>query len=215
MILTIFFDFDGVILDSVSVKTEAFRKMYLKYGQGTADAVVKHHLENGGMSRYEKFRLYHDLHLNIKLDKKKIENLADIFSSLVVQKVIDSKAIEGALEFIDQNYDKFNMYIVSGTPQNEMRRIIASLHIESRFKGVFGSPNQKQTHVDDIIKDCQYNREECVFIGDALADYNAAQENEVKFILVENSNNTDLFKGVNHIYRMQNLLNLKAFLSEL
>ena len=57
MIKTIFFDFDGVILNSVNVKTEAFRDMYKQYGDDIAQKVVNHHLANGGVSIFEKFRL--------------------------------------------------------------------------------------------------------------------------------------------------------------
>ena len=39
----IFFDFDGVIANSVSCKTEAFRDLYLPYGDKIADQVVQHH----------------------------------------------------------------------------------------------------------------------------------------------------------------------------
>ena len=44
----IFWDFDGVIKDSVPVKTEAFRKIFLPFGANVAKKVVGHHLENGG-----------------------------------------------------------------------------------------------------------------------------------------------------------------------
>ena len=39
-IKNIFFDFDGVIAESVSAKTEAFREMYLPYGIDIANQVV-------------------------------------------------------------------------------------------------------------------------------------------------------------------------------
>ena len=55
----IFFDFDGVILDSVDCKTQAFEKMYSKYGNDIAKKVKKYHLNNGGVSRFEKFRFWH------------------------------------------------------------------------------------------------------------------------------------------------------------
>ena len=43
MIETILWDFDGVIAESVDVKGEAFREMYLKYGVDIADKVLDHH----------------------------------------------------------------------------------------------------------------------------------------------------------------------------
>ena len=36
---SIIFDFDGVILDSVNIKTNSFYKMYIKYGLDVAKQV--------------------------------------------------------------------------------------------------------------------------------------------------------------------------------
>ena len=66
----IFFDFDGVIAESVEIKTEAFREMYISYGKEISEGVVNHHLANGGMSRFKKFPFYHDRFLNQKLSQK-------------------------------------------------------------------------------------------------------------------------------------------------
>ena len=53
------FDFDGVILDSVSIKTEAFAELYLQYGKIIQNKVVQYHLKHGGISRYNKIKYFH------------------------------------------------------------------------------------------------------------------------------------------------------------
>ena len=63
----IFWDFDGVIKDSVPVKSEAFRKLFSPYGKKVTNSVVEHHMANGGMSRYKKIPYYF-----IRQDKKPI-----------------------------------------------------------------------------------------------------------------------------------------------
>ena len=50
MIKAIFWDFDGVIADSVNVKTDAFYELYLPYGKNIAEKVKEYHLANGGFS---------------------------------------------------------------------------------------------------------------------------------------------------------------------
>ena len=52
------FDFDGVIAESVSAKTDAFREMYLPYGEEIANQVVDYHINHGGVSRFEKFKYW-------------------------------------------------------------------------------------------------------------------------------------------------------------
>ena len=59
MIKTIIFDFDGIILESIDVKTEAFKKLYQPFGSSISNKVVENHLANGGISRYEKIKIYH------------------------------------------------------------------------------------------------------------------------------------------------------------
>ena len=52
----IIFDFDGVITDSVNIKKEAFAELYSKYGSRIQKKVVNHHLEHGGISRFDKIK---------------------------------------------------------------------------------------------------------------------------------------------------------------
>ena len=48
----VFWDFDGVIKDSVDVKTQAFIDLFDAYGSNVVQAVVAHHIKNGGISRF-------------------------------------------------------------------------------------------------------------------------------------------------------------------
>ena len=59
MISIIILDFDGVILESVSVKTEAFRTLF-SFAPEYVEEIVKFHKDNGGMSRFDKFRYIFD-----------------------------------------------------------------------------------------------------------------------------------------------------------
>ena len=88
MLKGIIFDFDGVIAESVQVKTDAFAALYVTYGKDIVDRVVEHHESNGGMSRFEKIKIYHGLFLNKTITEGEITDLANQFSELVVEKVI-------------------------------------------------------------------------------------------------------------------------------
>ena len=55
----IFWDFDDVIKDSVSVKTKAFSILFEKYGREIQEKVVSYHLENGGVSRFDKVKYFY------------------------------------------------------------------------------------------------------------------------------------------------------------
>ena len=109
MIKNIFFDFDGVIAESVNVKTEAFRTLYLPFGEEISEKVVKHHRDNGGMSRFEKFRLYHEEFLGKKIDDVEVNELSEEFSHIVKQGVIDSPEVFGSHKFLKDNFRKYKM----------------------------------------------------------------------------------------------------------
>ena len=57
MIRGIAFDFDGVLVESVDVKTKAYARLFEEYGEGVVSRVVDYHLTNGGVSRFVKFRV--------------------------------------------------------------------------------------------------------------------------------------------------------------
>ena len=50
----VIFDFDGVILDSSSLKTECFLKLYSQY-EDVYEEAKKYHFDNKGMSRFRQF----------------------------------------------------------------------------------------------------------------------------------------------------------------
>ena len=182
MIKNIIFDFDGVILDSVNIKTEAFFNLYEKYGPDISKKVVDYHLLNGGISRYEKFTYFGKNFLNYEYSQSEINNLSSKFENLVKEKVCNASFIKGAYEFIKTYYKKYNFYISTGTPQNEIEYIVMERQLKSFFVGVYGSPSNKISHIKKILSNSVDKNEEYLFIGDSLNDYEAANIMDINFI---------------------------------
>tara|TARA_Y100000590_G_scaffold142430_1_gene163420 strand:- start:2048 stop:2710 length:663 start_codon:yes stop_codon:yes gene_type:complete len=194
----IIFDFDGVIAESVEIKTEAFRDMYSSYGKEISDSVVDHHLINGGMSRFEKFPLYHNRFLGEKLSKEEIQILADQFSDIIINRVISCPLVNGALSLLDFLHAKKLLFISTGTPEDEIKEIVQKRKLKQYFKEVFGSPSSKETHINHILKEYKLKKEETLYIGDAQTDLDAANTSQIDFILRRHKLNADLsnnFKG--------------------
>ncbi|MDC0553784.1 HAD hydrolase-like protein [Flavobacteriaceae bacterium] len=181
-IKAIIFDYDGVIAESVNVKTEAFAELYKPYGKEVVQKVIKHHEANGGVSRFEKFKIYHKKYLRKDIDQLKIDELSKQFSNLVLQKVIDSPYVTGVYDFISFNYQKYDFHISTGTPTGEIETILKNKSLRKFFNKVYGSPEKKDLHVKKILKTHGYKKSEVVFIGDALSDRDAARVNEINFI---------------------------------
>ena len=97
-----FFDFDGVLADSVEVKTRAFAKLFEPYGTEIEAKVVDHHRRNGGMTRVDKFRHYYKEFLQEPLNDEMLDSLCRKFSQLVVDEVVESPEIPGAEKFLQE-----------------------------------------------------------------------------------------------------------------
>ena len=116
------------------------------------------------------------------ISDKEVDDIAQEYSNLVVNKVIASDFVKGVEEFLEKYYKKMNFYIISGTPQKELELIVNKKHIGKYFKGVFGIPITKPDHIKSIISKYSYDREKVLYIGDSLSDYLGAKEANVKFL---------------------------------
>tara|TARA_B100000315_G_C14547569_1_gene574033 strand:+ start:590 stop:1216 length:627 start_codon:yes stop_codon:yes gene_type:complete len=198
MLKGIIFDFDGVIAESVQVKTDAFAGIYKTYGPDIVKKVVEHHESNGGMSRFEKIKFYHESFLNKTITEEEITDLANQFSSLVVEKVIAAPYVPGALEYIQESYKHYKLFISTGTPTGEMQIILKRKKIAKYFTDVFGSPEKKTVHVYNILSNYNLKPDEVMFYGDSNSDLDAAKISDIPFILIQNSFNEKLrstYKG--------------------
>ncbi len=180
----IIYDFDGVICDSVDVKTKAFAQIYQQYGDEVVKKVINHHLENGGISRFKKFIHYHKEFLNLNLNERQLELLVNKFSDLVKLKVIESDYIKGAYNFIQNN--NYLQFICTGTPEDEIFEIINKKKLSSFFNDIYGSPRSKPEIIEIILSKYNLCVEDVVFFGDALTDYNAALQCDIPFIGIKN-----------------------------
>ena len=212
-IKNIFFDFDGVIAESVSAKTEAFREMYLPYGEKIANDVVSYHINHGGVSRFEKFKYWEKKYFNRDTSKEQIEELAKEFSNKVLQKVIDAAEVDGAFDFIQTYHKIYKFWIITGTPTSEIEIIAKERGLTDYFIGLHGSPKNKRYWTEYLLEKYHLKREETIFLGDATTDQDAAIYSKLHFALRETDENKELFKNYNGI-RFHNFRELTAILSQ-
>jgi len=195
MINTIFFDFDGVIAESVDIKTNAFAKLFEREGKTIVEKIVEYHRHNTGVSRYDKFRYFYREILGRPLPDDEFQRLCDMFSALVTDEVVRAPYVKGALEFLQTYSPRYSSYIVSATPQQEMEDIVARRKIGSFFKKIYGSPIKKEAAVKETLNNENILPENAVYIGDAKSDYEAAVLNGVHFI-ARTGENDPVFKDI-------------------
>ncbi|ARO87027.1 HAD family hydrolase [Nitrosospira lacus] len=179
----IIFDFDGVVVESGDIKTEAFGNLYRTHGETVMTAVMQYHRANGGMSRYQKFHYFQEYLLDRPpLTPDEEQQLDRRFSELVVEAVIASETVPGAAELIRKEAARIPLFIASGTPEAELNTIVARRGLASYFTGVCGSPTPKQTLIGNILSGHNLPPERVLMIGDALIDYQSARLNNIAFL---------------------------------
>jgi phosphoglycolate phosphatase-like HAD superfamily hydrolase len=187
----IFWDFDGVIKESVSVKTDAFVELFQPYGNDVCNKVRQHHIENGGMSRFDKVPLYLEWS-NIAPTNERVDDMCAKFSGIVKNKVINSAWVPGVEIFLRSNKGKRVFIMVSATPQDELRDICKSLKLDEFFSKFYGSPATKSSSIKMSMLDYGVSPEVCLMIGDAQADIDAAKENNISFVFRRHQYNQNL-----------------------
>ena len=194
-----FFDFDGVLADSVEVKTEAFAKLYEPYGLEVVAQVIDHHRRHGGMTRTDKFRYYHRDHLGRDLSDEEMAELCQKFSELVVDKVVGAQEIRGAGDFLKKWCSRLPCFVISATPQEEIRQIVRHRGMMGYFDEVLGAPASKKDNLQRLLNQFHLTPSKCCLFGDAESDYRAAHACGVEFIGIVNDADSPLIRALPEI----------------
>lgn len=208
------FDCDGVLIESVNIKTEAFTELFAQYPQHLA-AIVDHHQTHLGISRFEKFEwIYREL-LGRELADDESVALGSKFSELVFDRTLRCPEVPGAGTTLSILHEAgVALFVASGTPQDELESIIAARGWELLFDGIHGSPRTKTQILGSIAEACSVAPSSLAFVGDGWSDYQAALGTGATFILRETVAQTDRFSDFRGA-RVPNLIGLQELLPNL
>lgn len=179
--VAVFFDFDGVVLESVDVKTRAFAALFEDRPEHVA-AIIDLHRRHGGISRVRKIEMIHADILGEPLDRATRDALADRFGILVAEGVRRCPLVPGAEAALRRLSRDVPLFVVSGTPEAELRDVVAARELGGYFAGVFGSPREKPEILADVRGRFGWEARDCVFVGDAMTDFDAAMADGMPFI---------------------------------
>ena len=201
---TIFWDFDGVILDSMKVRDWGFEEIFKTFKNPEIKKLLKFHRDNGGLSRYVKIRYFFEKILNKSTNDKEIQNYANAFSLLMKKELVNpNNLIEDSLNFVKNNYKNYNFHIVSGSDQNELRFLCKKLKINKYFKSINGSPTSKDFLIKFVLENFEYSIKNSCLIGDSINDYEAAKANKIIFFNYNNKNIKHLGEQIKNFSNFQ------------
>ncbi|HBT93254.1 MAG TPA: haloacid dehalogenase [Chitinophagaceae bacterium] len=188
----IFWDFDGVIMNSNSIRDFGFQYCLTDFPQYQIDELMVYHRLNGGLSRYNKFRYFFEKIRGEEVSDARILDFSQNFSSIMKDKLCDKNLlIKEIINFIKINYKNFTFHITSGSDENELRFICKELDISAYFKSIHGSPTPKNLLVKELIINNNYPKKNCLLIGDSVNDFQAAHDNGIYFKSYNASNDVN------------------------
>ena len=142
MIRAIAFDFDGVLVESGEVKTRAFAHLFRAEPSDVVERIVRYHEQYGGIVRFEKFRTIYREILQRPLSPEQFQALCDAFAALVVDEVVAAPWVAGAEEFVRRHAGRYAFFIISGTPEPELRDIARRRGMTPCFAEILGAPER-------------------------------------------------------------------------
>jgi len=188
----IFWDFDGVIIDSMAIREKGFREIFSGYDSILVDKLIAYHECNGGLSRFVKIRYFYEEILRISIDDETINSLAKNFSHIMRRDLINKDfLIKDSVDFIEKTKNIFNFHIASGSEHEELNFLCKALEIDEFFVTINGSPEEKNKIIASLIELNNYKKNETMVIGDSINDFDAAVYNNISFY---GYNNQDLKK---------------------
>ena len=185
------FDCDGVLLDSNEMKSACFVDVVQSAGFAAADVARFSAFQraNFGTSRYRLFEelLSWDLAMRPTLDHA---GLVTAYADRLRGRYVTVPATPGMREVVAALATRTALYIVSGSDQAELREVLAERGDAAPFRLVLGSPASKPDNLalvlaDLAARDGVTNPASVVFVGDAEADFKAAQSLGVGFVYMD------------------------------
>jgi phosphoglycolate phosphatase-like HAD superfamily hydrolase len=174
-------DFDGVVLESVDIKTEAFREIFGDHPR--VDAIIAYHVENNGISRFLKFEHIYRHFLGRPYGEKEKAEVSERFSAVVFRRLLECPFVPGAEELLESVCRlRVPVYVASASPHEELHRILEERGLKRYFVDAFGHPTRKDEVVRLVRERHGLASGEILYVGDSLEDFRAARSEGVFFV---------------------------------
>jgi phosphoglycolate phosphatase-like HAD superfamily hydrolase len=180
----IVFDFDGVILESANIKTEAFLELYAAYPDKLRE-IRDYHIGQAGISRYVKFEHIQRNILGLPYTEEDKQRVSAEFERLTRERVFCCAQVPGAERLLAGLRGRVLRIVGSGTPQAELELIIAARRMEGWFDEWWGTPPMKADILRDVMARHNLSPDTVLMVGDGMSDYDAARETGTRFLARE------------------------------
>jgi phosphoglycolate phosphatase len=162
----IFFDFDGVLMNSHDLTIEILQEFYPDYTKEEFNKVF---------------------HTNVYEDEKVMnvfKNHKDKFENLFIEKTKPEHFFEFAERLLEDLYSKYKLYIISGAPTHCLVNHLDLINSTNRFTKILGADvsKSKVERFNMLFESENLKSSECIFITDSLGDIVEANKVNLKSV---------------------------------
>ncbi len=171
----IVFDCDGVLLNTMAAKIEAFRSWVPNAHADLRDAYMERVMHGFGKSRTYHIETFYRELLKQAPDPAFLAAEVDRFTDICEPLCATAGWRTGSRDFVEAcRAAEIPRYVLSGTPQAPLEDMLASANATDLFDVIIGSPPGKPESMERILTETDTPAHRTVFIGDANADHEAA-----------------------------------------
>jgi phosphoglycolate phosphatase len=189
MIRGVVFDFDGVLVDSNTVKRQAYSDIFSDFGPTGArvvEAVLQADTED------DRFGIIRAILTALpepprgeRLERL-VAELAQRYNVICEDHAATCPEVTGASAALERLGRSHSLYIISATPQDPLRRIVGRRGWSAHFREVLGRPATKAENLTRIMQREGLEAGSVVFVGDGRRDLEAARGAGCRFVGVRN-----------------------------
>lgn len=187
-------DFDGVFLDSLELKGEAFADLFVNNESRVRKDIINHHLNNPSLTRNEKIKIYYSWFNKKKISFNILNRLLNTFAKDVSGKILKIKPSKFILGLLKFRLESSN-YIITRSIEDEVSEYLYKYSLDKYIRRIYDC-KYKKTEALILISECNgVNPEQITFIGDSVQDKESADLVGSKFIFYKNGllKNEDYF----------------------
>jgi phosphoglycolate phosphatase-like HAD superfamily hydrolase len=185
----VFFDLDGVLVDSNELKVDCLRQSLADLPADVVDAFAVEFKLTFGRSRREHFAALYRDHLGFHDQGAAFETFYDryagAYASLLVTRYVESEVCEHAPRLLRSLAGKgVAMWVVTGTVGTEAEHVLSAAGLRGLFDAVRGGEQPKARHIASGLLHEGIAPADAVLIGDSRHDRLAADEAGIDFLFV-------------------------------
>jgi len=185
----IFLDFDGVIMDSMTLKLDAYCIALSEFGFAR-EAVRDVQLKYAGLSRTRAMPLMFKGLSGREVTEEEGARILTRFAEEDVRLRPEMRLLPGVEAFCAEAARRgIPLAVVTGTPQHVIDETVDFFDIRTWFREVHGYPPAKPEHLRSLLERHGLRADEAIYVGDAIIDMRSADEVGIPFIGVNRGDN--------------------------